>query len=213
MNFSELLSIVADEPVFSSGFLMAGQESFRGVHLQLSRWTKAARLIQLRRGLYILAKPWRKIEPHPFLIANRMQRGSYVSLQSALAWYGMIPENVPVITSVGPGRPETIVTPLGIFRFRNISENLRFEYRRIEVTATQYAYIALPEKALLDLIHLTPKADSLAYLLELRLQNLSAMDPDRLLDMARRSEKPKLVRAARISVELIQNDIDGEMLL
>jgi len=33
---------------------------------QLPRWTKASRLIQLRRGVYTLAPPYQKIKPHPF---------------------------------------------------------------------------------------------------------------------------------------------------
>jgi len=51
---------------------------------QLSRWTNAGRLIQLRRGVYTLAPPYQKIKPHLFLIANRLLPASYVSLQSAL---------------------------------------------------------------------------------------------------------------------------------
>jgi predicted transcriptional regulator of viral defense system len=69
------------------------------VRRQISRWVKVGRLHQLRRGLYALAPPYQKIVPHPFLVANRLVQGSYVSLQSALAHYGMIPEYVPVTYS------------------------------------------------------------------------------------------------------------------
>ena len=96
MKWNELLFLIGEEPVFSSGMLLAGRPSARQVRLQLSRWVKAGRLIQLRRGLYVLAKPWRKVEPHPFLLANSLRRGTYVSLQSALAWHGTIPEYVPM---------------------------------------------------------------------------------------------------------------------
>lgn len=51
--------------------------------------------VQLRRKLYALATPWRRVHPHPFLIANELHHPSYVSLQSALAYHGMIPEAVP----------------------------------------------------------------------------------------------------------------------
>lgn len=56
--------------------------------------------MQLRRGLYALAPPWRKRSPHPFLTANRLVPGSYVSGPSALAFAGAIPEYVPEVTSV-----------------------------------------------------------------------------------------------------------------
>lgn len=189
--------MVGGEAIFSSALLLSGDASARQVRLQLSRWTKAGRLLQLRRGLYALAPTWRKVEPHPFLVANRLQRGSYVSLQSALAWHGMIPEHVPVVTSVGPRRPETVRNPVGTFQFCHFSSGLLFGYSRVEVVPRQFAFVASPEKALLDLVHLTPGADSEDYLRELRLQNPAAIRMSVLNELAHRSGKPKLIRAAR----------------
>ena len=69
MNFTRLLELVGDEPVFDSAVLLAGPVNPADRRRQLSRWTKAGRLIQLRRGVYTLAPPYQKITPHPFLIA------------------------------------------------------------------------------------------------------------------------------------------------
>jgi len=206
MNFEALVALVADEPVFSSSLLLSGMADPQRLRLQLSRWVKAGRLHQLRRGLYALAPPWRKVEPHPFLVANSLRRGSYVSLQSALAWHGVIPEQVPVVTSVGPGRPETTTTPLGAFQYRYLAEELRFGFTRIEVAPRQFAFMASPEKALLDLVHLTPGADSEAFLRELRLQNPGVFQPAELGELARRSGKPKLVRASRMISTLLAEE-------
>ncbi len=203
MKWESLLEIAGDEPVFSSGLLLSGNESTGQVRLQLSRWVRAGRLIQLRRGLYALAPAWRKIEPHPFLIANRLQRGSYVSLQSALAYHGIIPEHVPVATSVGPGRPGTLRNPLGTYQFRHLAYGMLFGYARVEVAATQFVFIASAEKALLDLVYLTPGADSPDYLGELRLRNDGVMDRRLLKALAQRSGRPKLVRAARTVMALL----------
>ena len=82
MKFDRLLEIVSKEPVFETGLLLAGDVAPADVRRQLSRWTASGRLYQLRRGLYALAPLYQKVKPHPFLIANRMVRGSYVSLQS-----------------------------------------------------------------------------------------------------------------------------------
>jgi predicted transcriptional regulator of viral defense system len=198
MKWQALLALVADEALFSSALLLAGDVPAAQVRLQLSRWVKTGRLLQLRRGLYALAPTWRKLEPHPFLIANQLQRGSYVSLQSALAFYGVIPEHVPTVTSVGPGRPETVRTPLGAFQFNHLAQTLLFGYSRLEIAPQQFAFVASPEKALLDLVHLTPSADSAEYLQELRLQNPAAISLATLDGLAQRSRKPKLTRAARL---------------
>jgi hypothetical protein len=202
MEFKNLIEIAGDEPVFETGLLLAGEVDPADVRRQLSRWTKAKRLYQLRRSLYALAPPFQKIKPHPFLIANLMVRGSYVSCQSALAHYGLIPEYVPVITSVTAGRPARWETPLGTFEFRHLKVELLAGYRLIEVDKGQKAFVALPEKALLDLIHLHPEADSPAYLRELRLQNLERLNLDELSRLAVLTGKPKLQRAAEFVAEL-----------
>jgi predicted transcriptional regulator of viral defense system len=209
MKFSELLDLVAEEPVFSSSLLLAGEVDDRQVRLQLSRWVKSGRLIQLRRGLYALAVPWRKVEPHPFLVANRQHPGSYVSLQSALAWYGAIPEQVPIITSGGTGRPETTNTPLGTYKMQHLTDALYFGFTKIEVANRQSAFMATPEKALLDLVHLTPGGDSIGFLQELRLQNMSAFQNTVMDEMAHRSGKPKLMRASAMVASLLDED-EGE---
>jgi len=207
MKWSELVALVADEPVFASSLLRSGSDNVGAVRLQLSRWVKAGRLYQLRRGLYALAPPWRKIEPHPFLVANQLRRGTYVSLQSALAWHGVIPEHVPVVTSVGPGRPARAATPLGAFQFHHLAEGLCFGYSKIEVAPRQFAFVATPEKALLDLVHLTPSGDEEAFLEELRLQHPEVFQIARLEEWSRRSAKPKLMRAARIITEMFAEEM------
>ena len=87
MEFPELVDIVGDEPVFDTGLLLAGDANPREVRRQLSRWKQTGKIIQLRRGLYCLAPPFQKVNPHPYLVANRLIPASYVSLQSALAHY------------------------------------------------------------------------------------------------------------------------------
>ena len=118
-----------DEPVFETGFLLAGEVDPADVRRQLSRWVKGGRLLQLRRGLYALAPPYRKVTPHPFVVANRLVRGSYVSLQSALAYHGLIPEHVPVTTSMTTGRPQRRENPLGSFEYHHVRKDLLTGYR------------------------------------------------------------------------------------
>lgn len=198
MEFSRLVAILGEEPLFETGLLLAGEVNPNDVRRQLSRWVKAGRVYQLRRGLYALAPPFQKVKPHPFVVANRMVRGSYVSFQSALAYYGLIPEAVPAVTSVTTARPGRWETPLGVYEFRHIRPELFFGYRLVEVSPGQRAFLARPEKALLDLVYLHPGGDEPAYLRELRLQNLEQLDLDALQRMAGQAGKSKLQRAAAL---------------
>jgi hypothetical protein len=206
MKFKRLIEIVGDVPVFETGLLLAGTADPADVRRQLSRWTKSGRLFQLRRGLYALAPPYQKIKPHPFVIANHLIPSSYVSLQSALAHYGLIPEYVPVTTSVTTRRPARWETPLGAYAFRHLKIQQWQGYRRIELGGGQAAFIAEPEKALLDLIYLQPMGDSPGYLQGLRLQNLHRLDPDELRRKVDLSQSPKLRRAMASVVGLTRSE-------
>ncbi len=202
MEFRQLVEIVGDEPVFETGLLLAGGVDPADVRRQLSRWTKAGRLIQLRRGLYALAPPFQKVKPHPFLVANRMLRGSYVSCQSALAYYGLIPEYVPVTVSVTAARPGRWDTPIGSYQFHHVKASLLRGYQQIEVAAGQRAFVAAPEKAVLDLVYLQPGGDAPDYLRELRLQALERLDLAELERQADLAGSPKLRRAAALVADL-----------
>ena len=195
MKFSKLLEIVEDEPVFETGFLTAGRPRETGLPAQLSRWCASGRLLRLRRGLFALAPPYRKVIPHPFLVANRLVPGSYVSGLAALAFAGAIPEFVPEVTSCGPGRPHVRTTPLGRFSFRYLKAGLRSGYRLLDLGSDQRAFVASPEKAFLDLVHLQPKGDDPVWIDGLRL-NPGALSPDRMEGIACQAASPKLARAA-----------------
>jgi predicted transcriptional regulator of viral defense system len=206
MEFTRLIEIVDDEPVFETDLLLAGDVNSANVRRQLSRWVKARRLYQLRRGLYALAPPFQRVRPHPFVIANRMVRGSHVSCQSALAHYGLIPEYVPVVTSVTMARPAQWETPLGVYEFRHIKTELLYGYRRTDLGGGQQAFVATLEKALLDLVYLQPGGDAPEYLRELRLQNLERLDLDELHHQAELAGSPKLRRAAAWVMELVRTE-------
>jgi predicted transcriptional regulator of viral defense system len=204
MEFERLLDLVGNEPVFETSFLLAGNINPDTVRLQLSRWAKSRRIYQLRRGVYSISPPYQKVKPHPFLVANRLQRASYVSAQSALSYYNMLPDIVNTTISVTAGRSENLQTALGSFEFRHIKPSLLHGYRMIDLGG-QEALLATPEKALLDLVYLQPGGETDAYLSELRLQNLDHLDLDFLHIQANLFGKPKLYRAIERIINLSQN--------
>jgi predicted transcriptional regulator of viral defense system len=202
MEFNELLRLVGNDPIFESSLLLAGDVDPKLMRIQLSRWVRSGKIQRLRRGLYAIAPPYQKQQPHPFLVANHLQKASYVSLQSALSFYGLIPEVVNVTTSVSTGRPERLETPLGTYEFRHVKQESFFGYQMTSL-GDQSAFVATPEKALLDLIYLQPGGDSTAYLEELRLQNTEQLDKDLLTAQSAKFNSPKLRSACREIVRII----------
>jgi predicted transcriptional regulator of viral defense system len=193
MKFEYLLALVGNQPFFETGLLLAGDVDPADVRRQLSRWVRSGRIRQLRRGLYTLAPPYQNIIPHPFLIANALMPGSYISAQSALAFYGLIPEYTPRTLSMTMLRPSQWD---GGFHFQHLAPHLFFGYQLVELSQGQKAFIAAPEKALLDLAHHTPKSDSASYLSQLRLQHLERLDIIRMNEFAEHAAKPKWRRIA-----------------
>jgi hypothetical protein len=91
---------------------------------------------------------------------------------------------------------------LGRFVFRHIKRELLFGSRVENVFPAQQALVAVPEKAILDWIHLEPGADAPEFIREIRLQHTERLDLDVLESYAERTGSPKLRRAAIVIAKL-----------
>jgi predicted transcriptional regulator of viral defense system len=194
MNFADFVRQIQPFSVFESQLVWPFYPSPQHAQRQLTDWVRAGKLLQLRRGLYALPPPYAGERPARYVVANRLVQPSYVSLQAGLAYYGMIPEHVVTITSITTGRPQKLTNDFGRFWYRHVKNDFFFGFQYRPVTKTQHAYMATPEKALLDLIYLTPDGESEAYIRELRLQNLEIVNIRRLQQYVTRANKPKLKR-------------------
>ena len=210
MKIEELSDLVRPGGLFRTGQILAGQHSPQDVRRQLVRWVKSGRVLKLRRGVYMLTKPYVGSAAHPFAVANTLKKASYVSLQSALAHYGMIPEHVPVTTSITTGRPEEVETPLGRFQFRHVAPRLFYGFNEIEISRNQWVLLATPQKAIVDLLYLTPNSDDVEYLRELRLERPEHFEHDNLFEAAARSASSKVERSVERLIELWENEASDE---
>jgi predicted transcriptional regulator of viral defense system len=207
MYFQQVATQLSKLPLFESELLYAGADNPQQVQRQLADWVRAGKVVQLRRGLYTLTKSYQSTPPHSYLIANQLVHGSYVSLHTALAHYDLIPEHVAIVTSVTTGRPGVWQNLYGAFHYHHVQPALFFGFQHCQVTETQWAYLATPEKALLDLIYLTPDADEPVYIEALRLQNLDQLDLARLTAYVERTDKPKLKRALPHILQAVEAEV------
>ena len=88
-----------------------------------------------------------------YLAANRIYAPSYVSFESALSFYHLIPEGVFSITSATTLKTWQFTTPLGTFIYRHLKPKLFFGYRLVEIDGQRYR-MAEPEKLILDYLYL-----------------------------------------------------------
>jgi predicted transcriptional regulator of viral defense system len=197
MNWDKFLKLTGELPVIDTESLYVGISDPTPIEVQISRWKKTDKIIQLKRGIYLLGEPYRKIEVYEPYIAAVLKKPSYISLEKALEYHNLIPEAVTVYTSVTTKREGRFVTPAGIFDYRHIKESIFWGYKSLIVNK-QTAFIASPEKALMDFFYLKRVKISLEFLEELRLQNIEKINMETLFEYAGRFRKPKMLKVAEI---------------
>ncbi len=139
----------------------------------------------------MLSPPVQKQKPAPLALAQHVYGPSYISMESALAFHGWIPEAVYTVVSVSLNRSRIFDTPAGRFEFVRIPQRAfyagveRFELPNLSGTV----FMANPLKALADLVYARRLDDP----------------PDRLLDSLRVDpEFPETVTGAQVD-ELVGN--------
>lgn len=137
-------------------------------HDNLVRWTRCGYLLRLRRGIYAFSE-YRSLSGGAYYFSGRMYRPSYISLHSALAYYGLIPEAVVQITAVTSLKTANFRNAIGEFSYKSVRQDLMFGYRPQPIGNDFFAPFATIEKALVDLLYLYPTLNTVTEMLELRL--------------------------------------------
>jgi hypothetical protein len=123
---------------------------------KISELVRNGELLSVRRGLYIPGPEMDLPVPEPFLIANHLRGPSYVSLEAALSYWGLIPERVFEITSATTKTSKLYNTPAGRFSYQHLpSPYYSFGVKSLQLAPRQFALIASREKVVCDKIVLT----------------------------------------------------------
>ena len=133
---------------------------------RLYEWQKKDYILKLTSNYYIF-RDAEIDDPFVRMIANKIYSPSYVSLESALSYYGFIPEAVFQITSITSRKTHNIQTDISNFNYRSIHKRLFWGYSLNTKTSYRF-FIADPEKTILDYLYLNPHLDDIKSLKELR---------------------------------------------
>jgi predicted transcriptional regulator of viral defense system len=164
MQYLEIKDNLRNFVVFSIKDVLKVDPSF---HKQrFSEWQKKGYIRKIAKGYYIFSD-LEINEAVLFIIANRIFEPSYVSLEMALSYYGLIPESVYGITSVSSKRTYTFKTKLTNFTYHKTKSELMFGYRLIAYQNHNFK-IAEIEKAILDYFYFNSKLKTKGEFEELR---------------------------------------------
>ncbi|MBU1200596.1 hypothetical protein KJ953_03655 [Patescibacteria group bacterium] len=151
MKFRDFEEKIAELPVFRLNDVRKLDSGFH--RQQLSYWQDRKLIKSVGNGYYILAN--KKIdESFLFMMANKIYEPSYISLESALAYYQVIPESVLGVTSVTSRKTERVETEWGRLSYRQIKPELLTGFEVVQqVEGVKYKMARL-EKAVLDYLYL-----------------------------------------------------------
>jgi len=151
-SLKQLRNIPVDYALLRSVF-----NSYKSPRNKIANLETEGMLLRLKRGLYVVSPDESGTLLSTELIANHIYGPSYVSMESALRYYGLIPESVQIIRSITTKRSRVFENSISRFEYINCSER----YYPIGINqkiSKDYSFlIASPEKALCDLIAYTPK--------------------------------------------------------
>lgn len=150
MKFEEFKTKIASG-IFSSSDItkVFPEEDSSLVKTQIYRWVKKGYIVRIKKGLY----SFKGKNINSYYLANLLYQPSYISLETALFFYGIIPDVSQSITSVTPITKKEFKTAYGRFFYHKIAKDLYFGFYK-EKIGEKYVQIATKEKALLDFLYL-----------------------------------------------------------
>jgi predicted transcriptional regulator of viral defense system len=166
MNFLEFKGRFQSLACFTTNQVYASYPEFE--RNNLGRWVRKGYLVRLRQGYYAFPE-YRESKEFILYFANKIYKPSYITLYTALSFYGIIPEAVPQITSVTTLKTARFSNDFGEFSYKNIKPDMMFGYDLKEMKDGRRIMFATPEKALIDLLYLYPFYNTEHELEELRL--------------------------------------------
>ncbi len=153
MNYFEFKKKIEELPFFETKELrlVLGDEFTSSMLINLKNWVNKGHLIMLRRGLYAIADEVEKVDS--MSLATKLYHPSYVSMEKALNFYGIIPEAVFTVTSVTTRKTKEFNTKRGNFSYQKIKKEAFGGYETKRNGKISFN-VAVPEKAMVDFFYL-----------------------------------------------------------
>jgi len=210
MNYAEFKNKAQTFPVIFSRDLLMQEDKKQALRNQLERWCAKKLLIKLRRGVFLLNPNDRKIYPSEIYIANQLYSPSYVSMEFALGFYGLIPEAVFTFTSVTTRKTLHFRNEFAAFAYQHIKPQAFRGFKAYKDKAGLTFFVAEPEKALVDFIYLNLEkffpGDEDIFNESYRLQNTETLNKKRIMLFAGLFGSRKLVAVCKTLCSFIEKE-------
>jgi predicted transcriptional regulator of viral defense system len=164
------------------------------------QWQQAGYIVSLRQGWYAFANYLQQPD-YARYFAGKICAPSYISLHTALSFYGIIPEAVVEITSVTTQKTCRYENAFGQFSYQTIRPRLFWGFEPKTMRDGKQYMLATPEKAIIDLLYLYPQYATLDEMRELRFDEdwmRDELNKERLMEYAERIGSPALTKRIKL---------------
>jgi len=207
MKYLEFKKQLSKFIIFSQKDIKSYVSNFNLV--QLFQWQNKGYIKKLIKGKYIFSEQEIN-EGILFLISNELLHPSYISLETALLWYGIIPEGVYEITAISTKTTVDYKTDIANFSYKHLKNSgfFGYEIHKIERNGREYK-IASIEKAIVDYFYLHKDLNSNSAIEGLRFNSeviVNDVDFDKLLEYAELMQNKALSKRIKILIKYFSND-------
>lgn len=175
-------------------YLKSSLSGYKNIRVKINDMLKKKEIIRVKKGLYVPGKPYARSHFYRETLSNLIYGPSYISLEYALSFYGMIPEKTETVTAVTSKRNKTFNTPVGRFTYRYIKPDLYTDgITLINLDENHNILIATREKALADILYFTGRFENIGELRSFLLENLR-IDSDEISRLKKNDIKQLAVK-------------------
>ncbi len=155
MGYQQLRRDISVEE-FDYQVLVTYLDEYANKREKITGLIKSEKIVRVKKGFYVFGPDYRKGLVCKEALANELYGPSYISLEYALSFYGLIPERVETLTSVTTGANKKFKTPIGAFSYRHLpKDKYCIGYTLTKLDDYHSVLMANPEKALLDQLYFT----------------------------------------------------------
>ena len=175
------------------------------------QWQKSGYIVSLRQGWYAFADYLQQPD-YARYFAGKICAPSYISLHTALSFYGIIPEAVVEITSVTTQKTCRYENAFGQFSYQTIRPRLFWGFEPKMMRDGKQYMMATPEKAIIDLLYLYPQYSTLDEMRELRFDEdwmREELNKERLMEYAEYVNKPIIFKRVKLLLKAYENQTAG----
>ena len=119
MNGMQLRKKITREE-FDYTLLQSALSNYSGIRQKINQLMRTGVIIRVKKGIYVFGPEYNQAPVSKEVLANLIYGPSCISLEYALAFHGIIPERVEILTSITPKKSKNFETPLGRFSYQHL---------------------------------------------------------------------------------------------